>query len=134
MRIAAASVDTREPERDAHLRSADFLDVERYPHLTFASRRVEPVQPRRGQYRVVGDLTIRGVTREVTLDLAYNGQAKDPWGVVRAGFCATTQLNRRDFGLTWNVALETGGVLVGDDVKVSLEVEAMQEPAQAQAA
>src|SRR5512132_1635225 len=112
--IDIASIDTREPQRDAHLRSADFFDAEKFPTITFRSRRIEDV---RGEnFRLVGDLTIRGVSREVALDVASEGRATDPWGGQRAGFSATTRIKRGDFGLTWNQALETGGVLVGDDV------------------
>ena len=120
-----ASVDTRESNRDAHLRSADFFDAERFPKITFQSRRVEPLGE--GQYRVVGDLTIRGVTHEVAFEGAYLGKGIDPWGGTRVGFSATATLNRKDFGLNWNVALEAGGWLVGDQVKLSLEVEAVRE-------
>ena len=127
--INAASVDTRQEQRDAHLRSADFFDVEKYPTLTFRSRRVESTGS--GEFRVVGDLTIRGVTREVVLEAADEGRGKDPWGNERAGFSAKTVIDRRDFGLTWNAALETGGILVGNDIKISLEVEAVKAEAAA---
>lgn len=130
--INAASVDTRQEQRDAHLRSADFFDVETYPTLTFRSRRVESIG--NGQFRVVGDLTIRGVTREVVLEAADEGRGKDPWGNERAGFSAKTVIDRRDFGLTWNAALETGGILVGNDIRISLEVEALKAEAAAPAA
>jgi polyisoprenoid-binding protein YceI len=122
--INAASVDTRQEQRDTHLRSADFFDVENYPALTFRSRRVESVGS--GEFRVVGDLTIRGATREVTLEVADEGRGQDPWGKERAGFSARTVIDRRDFGLTWNAALEAGGILVGNDVKISLEVQAVK--------
>jgi polyisoprenoid-binding protein YceI len=120
--IEAASIDTGEPNRDAHLRSADFLDAETFPTISFRSTDVVP----RGRDRVVvvGDLTIHGVTREVSLDVELLGSGVDPWGNQRAGFAATTVINRRDFGLTWNQALETGGVLVSDQVKISLEIQA----------
>lgn len=120
--IDAASLDTREPARDTHLRSADFFDVERFPAVTFKSRTVT-VQPGRGRYTVVGDLTIRGISREIALDVTTEGFVRDPWGNEKAGFSAVGHLNRRDFGLTWNVAIESGGVLVGDEVKLHLEVE-----------
>jgi polyisoprenoid-binding protein YceI len=123
--IDVASIDTGEPQRDAHLRSADFFDAERYPVITFQSRRIE--EAGHDRYRVVGDLTIRDVTREVTLDATYEGRARDPYGNERIGFSARTTLNRRDFGLTWNVALETGGFIVGDTVTVSAEVEAIKQ-------
>ena len=120
VRIDAASIDTQVADRDAHLKSADFLDVAKYPELTFRSRRIE----RKGEgYRVVGDLSLHGVVREVTLEAEFAGTGKDPWGNERAGFSAKASLDRREFGLVWNAALETGGVLVGDEVKVSVEVE-----------
>src|SRR6185437_4015970 len=121
VRIAIASVDTRADQRDAHLRSADFFDAEHYPFMTFKSTRVERTGEGRG--KVTGDLTIRGVTQSVTLDAKREGRGKDPWGGERLGFSATTVLNREAFGLTWNQALETGGVVVGEEVKVSIEVE-----------
>jgi polyisoprenoid-binding protein YceI len=118
--IGAASIDTRMPQRDEHLRSADFFDVANHPTLTFKSRSVR----REGEtFKVVGDLTIRGVTRELVLDVVAQGRQADPWGAQRAGFEATGKIKRSDFGLTWNQALETGGVLVGDDVKISVDVE-----------
>jgi polyisoprenoid-binding protein YceI len=125
--IDAASVDTGTPQRDAHLRSADFLDVDNYPELRFQSRRIEKLAPT--HYRVVGDLTIRDVTREVSLDVEYGGRAKDPWGNERIGFIATTSLDRKDFGLQWNQVLEAGGVLVGDRVDVEVEVQAVKAAA-----
>ena len=125
--IEAASIDTGVPDRDAHLKSVDFLDAEKHPTLTYRSRRVEVVSTER--VRVVGDLTIRGVTREVPLDVEVGGQGKDPWGNVRAGFSATASINRKDFGLTWNQALETGGVLVADRVDVEIELQAVQQAA-----
>lgn len=123
--INVASVDTREQQRDAHLRSADFFDVENFPTMTFKSRRIADVKGDR--FRVVGDLTIRGVTREVILDVASEGRGKDPWGGERAGFSATATIKRSDFGLTWNQLLETGGVAVGDDVKISIDVEVVKK-------
>ncbi|HEX2717160.1 MAG TPA: YceI family protein, partial [Gemmatimonadaceae bacterium] len=103
-----------------HLRSADFFDAEQFPTITFRSTKVE----RKGDdFRVLGDLTIRGVTRQVNLDVTDEGRGRDPWGGERAGFSATTKINRRDFGLTWNQALETGGVLVGDEIKISIDAE-----------
>jgi polyisoprenoid-binding protein YceI len=123
VKVGAASVDTGTPDRDTHLRSADFLDVEAHPWLTFRSRRVEP--DREGKFRVVGDLTIRGVTREVTLGVSDEGRVIDPWGGTRASFSATTAIDRRDWNLTWNAVLETGGVLVGNEVKIALEVQAV---------
>lgn len=125
--IDASSVETGTPQRDAHLRSPDFLDVERYPEIRFRSRGIERLEASR--YRVVGDLTIRDVTRQVSLDVEYGGRAKDPWGNERVGFIATTSLDRRDFGLQWNQVLEAGGVLVGDRVDVELEVQAVKAAA-----
>jgi polyisoprenoid-binding protein YceI len=122
--IGTASVDTREPKRDAHLRSADFFDVERFPAMTFTSRRVEKTAH---GYALIGDLTIRGVTREVSLAVVEEGRGRDPWGSVRAGFSATAVVNREDFGLTWNAALETGGLLVGSDVKIAIDVELIEQ-------
>jgi polyisoprenoid-binding protein YceI len=123
--IDAASIDTREAQRDGHLRSADFLAAEQYPGLTFQSRRVEQLGG--DHLRVVGDLTIRGMTREVTLEVTAEGRAMDPWGNERVGFSARTSLNRQDFGLNWNQALEAGGILVGNEVRISLEVEAVKQ-------
>jgi polyisoprenoid-binding protein YceI len=122
--IDAASIDTREPKRDAHLRSADFFDVEQFPAITFKSRRVRAKGA--NQFDLVGDLTIHGVTREVSLDVTSEGTVRDPWGNHKAGFSATGVIRRSDFGLTWNAALETGGLLVGEDVKLSLDVELLQ--------
>ena len=127
VRIKADSIDTRDEKRDGHLRSADFFDVENNPYITFVSKRLEPNG--HDDYKIVGDLTIRGVTREVPLDVEVGGQAKDPWGNVRMGFAATASLSRKDFGLTWNQALETGGVLVGDRVDVEIELEAIRQAA-----
>jgi polyisoprenoid-binding protein YceI len=126
--IEAASIDTRADQRDQHLRSPDFLDVENYPSITFRSRRVEGTSRNPGdEFRVTGDLTIRGTTREVTLDAVYEGVGKDPWGGERVSFSAKTKIDRRDFGLTWNQALEAGGVLVGNEIKISLEVQAVKQ-------
>jgi polyisoprenoid-binding protein YceI len=119
--IDAASIDTGVADRDTHLRSADFFDVEHYPALAFRSRRIEKLSDER--YRVTGDLTIRDVSREVELDVEYGGRAKDPWGNERLGFAASTSLNRKDFGLGWNQILEAGGVLVGERVDIQLELE-----------
>lgn len=128
--IAAASIDTGTPDRDVHLRSADFLDVETHPTLTFRSKRVEGVSKREGdKFRVVGDLTIRGTAIEVTLDCTYEGLGKDPWGGTRFGAEASTKIDRRDWGLKWNQALETGGILVANDVKIELEVQAVRQEA-----
>lgn len=125
--IDVASLDTRVADRDAHLRSGDFFDVENHPTMAFRSRRVEgPAATPEASFRVVGDLTIRGVTREVILEARFEGTGTDPWGGTRAGFSARTTIDRRDFGLTWNQALETGGVLVGHEVKIDLQIQAVQ--------
>ena len=124
--IDAASINTREEKRDDHLRAPDFLDVENYPTLTFKSKRVEQTGSDTG--KLIGDLTIRGVTREVTLDVEYAGQAKSPWGTTNAGFSGTTTISRKEWGLEWNQALETGGVLVGDKVRIDIELEIVKQP------
>jgi len=125
IKIGIASIDTRESQRDAHLRSGDFFDAEKFPTITFKSRRIDDVK---GEiFKIVGDLTIHGVTREVVLDVTSEGRGKDPWGGERAGFSATTKIKRSDFGLTWNQLLETGGVAVGDDVKISIDVELVKQ-------
>lgn len=122
--IQAGSIDTRSADRDKHLRSADFLDVENFPVITFESRRVEPTGE--DTFDVIGDLTIHGETREVVLKTHKQGEATSPWGQTVAGFRATTEIDRADFGLTWNQALETGGVLVSDRVRITIEVEAVR--------
>jgi polyisoprenoid-binding protein YceI len=119
--IDAASIDTREAQRDAHLRSADFFDVEKYPVLTFKSRRVDQIHG--DQFTLIGDLTIKDITREVALAVTSHGFQKDPWGGERTGFSAETSISRKEFGLLWNQILETGGLAVGDVVKISLDVE-----------
>src|ERR1041384_3996076 len=120
--IEAASIDTRDEQRDTHLRSADFLDVENHPWLTFVSTRVNKLGI--AELSVEGDLTIRGVTRKVTFSVEVpTPPTKDPWGNVRIAVSATTRINRKDFGLTWNTTLETGGILVGDEVTITLDVE-----------
>jgi polyisoprenoid-binding protein YceI len=121
--IDAASIDTREAQRDGHLKSPDFLDVATHPTITFKSRRVEGAGPKK--YKAIGDLTIRGVTREVVLDVEELGGGKDPWGNQRAIFNAKTAIDRTDFGLKWNQALEAGGVLVGERVDIEIDVEAV---------
>jgi polyisoprenoid-binding protein YceI len=120
--IDAASIDTRVVKRDEHLRSADFLDAARFPTLSFISKRVERAGADR--LKVAGVLTIRGVSRDVVLDVeGPSGAVKDPWGNTKSGASASTTINRKDFGLTWNKALETGGVVVGDEVLINIEVE-----------
>lgn len=123
VRIDAASIDTREEKRDAHLRSADFLDVAAFPEIQFRSTGVRPTAD--DSFSVRGDLTIRGVTRPVELSVERLGQGKDPWGGERVGFSAKTAIQRKDFGLTWNQALETGGVVVGDKVEIEIDLEAL---------
>ena len=123
--IDAASLETGEGRRDTHLRSADFLDVERHPTLSFTSTRVEPLDGRR--LRVHGDLTIRGTTRAVVLDAELKGRGPNPEGLEVVGLAARTEIDRRAFGLTWNQALETGGLLVGDAVAIQLEVQAIRQ-------
>jgi len=122
--IDAASIDTGVEDRDNHLRSPDFLDVENHPKLHFKSTKLEPLS--NGDFKLHGDLTIRGITRPVVLDAHYEGVAADPWGGKRIAFSATTELLREDWGMTWNVALEAGGVLVSKSVKVEIEVEAVK--------
>ncbi|HUF25701.1 MAG TPA: YceI family protein [Gemmatimonadaceae bacterium] len=119
--IQTASIDTRTEQRDQHLRSADFFDVERFPTISFRSRRIDGDV--NGSFRVTGDLTIRDVMREVVLDATNNGRAKDPWGNEHLAIEARGKVDRREFGLTWNQALEAGGVLVGDEIKLNLEVQ-----------
>jgi polyisoprenoid-binding protein YceI len=122
--IQSGSIDTRSEQRDAHLRSPDFFDVERFPVLHFRSTSVERVSD---GFTVVGDLTIRDVTRPVTLHVTEEGAGVDPWGNEKAGYTATTKFNRSDFGLSWNAALETGGVLVSDEVRVALDVQLVKQ-------
>lgn len=121
--LKAASLDTRTDQRDQHLRSADFLDVEKFPEIRFRSTRIEGDKD---SFKLTGDLTIRDVTKPITLDVEFEGRNKDPWGGERVGFSAKGKIDRREFGLTWNQALETGGVVVGNDIKISLEVEAIK--------
>jgi polyisoprenoid-binding protein YceI len=120
--IDATSIDTREPQRDAHLKSADFFDVENYPQLTFESTRIEGTPD---AFTIHGNLTIHGVTREVALAASLEGRGADPWGGQRVGYAAHTTINRKDFGLNWNAALETGGFVVSDEVRIELNVEAV---------
>jgi polyisoprenoid-binding protein YceI len=122
--IAAASIDTRNADRDAHLRSNDFLDMDNHPEITFTSTAVEALDA--DTYRVTGDLTIKGVTKPVTIDFAYEGSATDPYGNLRVGFEGRTTINRKDWGVSWNTALEAGGVLVGEKVTLEFEVSAIR--------
>lgn len=120
-----ASIDTGAADRDAHLKSADFFDAANHPTLTLVSRAVEPAGDDR--YKLVADLTMRGVTREVAFDLEFEGEGKDPWGGERLAATATAVVNRRDWGLNWNAALETGGVLVSDKVKITIHAQAVKQ-------
>ena len=130
--IDAASIDTGTAQRDTHLRSADFFDVERFPELRFRSTRVEDIGG--GRLRVLGELTIRDTTREVALDAESAGRGVDPWGNERIGFVAKTSIDRKDFGLQWNQVLEAGGVLVGDRVDIELDIQAVNAQARDAAA
>ena len=119
--IESASINTSEPQRDAHLKSADFFDVEKFPVITFKSKQFQKSDD---GFKVTGDLTIHGVTKQVILDMeAPTDELKDPWGNIKMGVSGTTKIKRKDFGLTWNAALETGGVVVGDEVSITLDVE-----------
>ena len=125
--IDASSIDTGVADRDAHLRSADFLDVEAQPTITFKSKRVQGAHAKAGdRFKVIGDLTIRGKAIEVVLDATFEGAGKDPWGNEKAGFSASTQIDRREWGLTWNQALETGGILVANTLKIEIEAQAVK--------
>jgi polyisoprenoid-binding protein YceI len=125
--IDVSSIDTRQSQRDEHLRSADFFDAAKFPTITFRARRVDGDIGK--SFRLVGDLTIRGVTREVALDVESQGRGADPWGGYRAGFSATGKLDRRDFGLTWNQLLEAGGFAVGDEIKLTVDAELTRQAA-----
>jgi len=124
-KIAVASVDTNVEDRDKHLRSDDFFNAEQFPYLTFRSTRIQRLGEER--FKLIGELTIRDVTKEVDLDGEYEGQIADPWGNQRAAFTATTQISRKEFGIRWNQALETGGAVVGDNVKITLHLEAVRQ-------
>jgi len=124
IKIDASSIDTRDPQRDAHLTSADFLGVKEHPHITFTSKSAKKKSG--NEFSVTGELTIAGVAKPVTLDVEYSGRAKDPWGGERIGFSAKTSISRKDFGLEWNQALETGGFLVGDKIDIQIELEAVK--------
>lgn len=128
--IDANTIDTNEPKRDNHLRSPDFFDIKKYPEIVFKSTKVKDANDKSA--KLEGDLTIHGVTKPVVLEVEMLGEGTDPWGNKRAGYTATTKLNRKDFGLTWNKALETGGVLVGEDVEINLEIEATAKALQAE--
>jgi polyisoprenoid-binding protein YceI len=122
--LDAASIDTREPKRDAHLRSADFFDAARFPKITFASTMIEPESD---GYRIIGDLTMHGVTREIALSATFEGRQHDPAGMEHAGFTAHGILDRREFELTWNQSLEAAGIMLGNDVRITIEVEAVRQ-------
>jgi polyisoprenoid-binding protein YceI len=126
--IQVSSIDTGNADRDQHLRSAEFFDAEQFPTITFETRRIEPVDE--DHVRVTGDLTMHGVTRPITLDALITPEAKDPWGGIRRGVSLSGTLNRKDFGLTWNQALETGGVLLDDKVRLEIDLEVAHAPAQ----
>ena len=125
--VKTASVDTQEPKRDEHLKGPDFFDVAKFPTMTFAKTKIS--KDGKDKYKWAGDLTIHGVTKPVTFDLEYTGSATDPWGNKRAGFTATTKISRKEFGLVWNKAIESGGVVVGDEVTINLEAEAIEQVA-----
>jgi polyisoprenoid-binding protein YceI len=122
--VLTASIDTRDPQRDGHLRSGDFFESEKFPKMTFQSKRIDTNGG--GRYKLIGDLTIRGVTHEVALDVEESGRGKDPWGNQRIGFSAKGSIHRGEFGLKWNQALETGGVLVSDKVDIEVEAQVVQ--------
>jgi polyisoprenoid-binding protein YceI len=120
-KIATATITTKNEQRDAHLRSADFFDVEKYPTIAFVSKRIEGDAS--GDFKLIGELTIHGVTNPIVLDGTFEGRAKDPWGGTRASYTLSGKIRRADFGLTWNQALEAGGVVVSDDVKISIDAQ-----------
>ena len=130
--VDAASINTRDAKRDGHLRSPDFFDVEKYPKITFKSTKVTPTG--NNEYRVTGNLTMHGVTKEETFHADYSGQVKDLYGLQRAAFSVKGKINRKDFGLNWNVGLEAGGVLVGEDVNIEIDLAAVQKAAVQEAA
>lgn len=125
VKIDVASVDTRDEKRDGHLKSADFFDAEKFPVMEFKSDKIEELSKTHG--KVHGTLTIKGVSKPVVLDVEYNGTQKSPWGTTNAGFSAKGKINRKDWGLNWNVALESGGILVGDDIKIDIEAEIVKQ-------
>lgn len=132
VQIETASINTRDEKRDAHLRSPDFFDVDTYPTLTFKSTRVEQLDASNG--KLYGDLTIKDITKPVVLNFEFAGLAKSPWGTTSAGFSAETKINRKDWNLNWNVALEAGGWLVGEEVKIAIELELIKQVEQPEAA
>jgi polyisoprenoid-binding protein YceI len=124
--LDTASLQSKDEKRDGHLKSPDFLDVATFPTLSFKSKRIKVIDE--NSAKITGDLTIKDVTKEVTLDVDYHGQQKAPWGSTSAGFTGTTKINREDWGLTWNVALEAGGLLVGKDIKIEIDLEIVKQP------
>ena len=120
-KIETATISTKNDQRDAHLRSADFFDADKFPEMTFASKRI--VGDTAGEFQVVGDLTLHGATKEITLDVTFEGQVKDPWGGTRIGYSAKAKIRRSDFGLVWNQLIEAGGVAVGEEIKISIDAE-----------
>ena len=125
VKIDTATITTKNEQRDAHLRSADFFDVEKFPTITFVGKRL--VGETQGEFQLIGDLTIRGVTKEITLDASFEGRAKDPWGGTRIGYSASGKIKRSEFGLTWNQVLEAGGVTVGDEVKINVDAQFVRQ-------
>jgi len=123
--VDPASIDTRQPDRDTHLRSGDFFDVERYPVVRFTSRSITPLEE--GRYRVEGALELRGIIKPLTLEVSYLGVARDPWGNERAGFSTQAVVNRKEFGMVWNAALDNGGVILGDDVTLTIDLETVRK-------
>ena len=133
--IDASSIDTKAPDRDTHLRSADFLDVENHPKIRFRSTRIEGAHSKEGdRFKIIGELEIRGKALPVTLDATFEGLGLDPWGKQRAGFAARTEIDRREWGLKWNQALETGGVLVANSVKIEIEAQVVKQETEEMAA
>jgi polyisoprenoid-binding protein YceI len=126
VKIEAATINTRDAQRDGHLKSPDFFEADKYPTITFVSKQVKQSDATHG--KIIGDLTIRNVTREVVLIVEFNGMAKSPWGTTSAGFSAETKINRKDWGLEWNKTLETGGVLVSDEITISIDLELVKQP------
>ena len=126
VKIDASTINTRDAQRDGHLKSPDFFDVEKYPSISYVSKKIKQIDETHGQ--VIGDLTIHGKTQEVVLNAEFNGKAKSPWGTTSAGFSAETKINRKNFGLEWNQALETGGLLVGEDITINIDLELVKQP------
>jgi polyisoprenoid-binding protein YceI len=125
LHIKATSIDTNVADRDKHLRTADFFDVEKYPEITFKSESIAPAG--KDKYNVTGTLTLHGVSKKITLPVTFLGQAKDPWGGTRAGFQTDTKLDRKDYGIVWNKAIDNGGVLLGDDVSIAINLESVRK-------